>query len=129
MSIILIPQHGEDTKINFWNWRPTLELLRNARLIDDDLCEQLAINGSGATVDAGTARQIADFLDARLATMKPGERIKADLTTTDEPKKRVVFTPKMRISDIDTLDLYSATYEWLLTFRDFSRNSGGFKVS
>ncbi|PYV60316.1 MAG: hypothetical protein DMG95_14175, partial [Acidobacteria bacterium] len=81
MSIILIPQHGEDTKINFWNWRPTLELLRNAHLIDDDLCEQLAVNGSGATVDAETARQIADFLDARLATMKPGERIKADLTT------------------------------------------------
>jgi hypothetical protein len=30
--------------------------------------------------------------------------------------------------EIDTNDLYSATYEWLARFRDFARASGGFKV-
>jgi hypothetical protein len=129
MSFILIPQSGEDIKVNAWNWRPTLELLRNAQLIDDGLRERMGIHGCRAEIGAAMAYRIAEFLDIRLAAMKPGDRINADLTITDLPKKQVVFTPKTQITDIDAVDLYSATYEWLLTFRDFCRNSGGFKVS
>ena len=46
MALILIPRNGEDVKINAWNWRPTLELLRKANLIDDDLYERMGRMGT-----------------------------------------------------------------------------------
>jgi hypothetical protein len=128
MAFILTPKNGEEIKINAWNWRPTLELLREAGLIDDDLYERMGTHGREARVDADMACRIAAFLDRRLGLMKPGERIRADLTTTDKPKKQVVFAPGIKVEDIDAVDLYSATYEWLLTFQDFCRRSGGFEV-
>lgn len=129
MSFILIPRNGEDVKINAWNWRPTLELLRNAQLISDELSERMGVHGCRAEIDIEMAGRIANFLETRLATMTPGERIKADLTTTDKPKKQVTFASNTKVSAIDAVDLYSATYDWLLEFRDFCRRSGGFKVS
>jgi hypothetical protein len=43
MSFILLPNRGEDIKINAWNWRPTIALLRNANLIDDKQHEFIGI--------------------------------------------------------------------------------------
>jgi hypothetical protein len=129
MAFILIPQKGKEVVINAWNWRPTLAILRDARLIDNELHDRMGTQGRGAIVDADTAHRIADFLDLRLRSMKEGERIRADLTTTDEPKKRMIFEPGTSMDQIDAIDLYSASYEWLLQFRDFARTSGGFEVS
>src|SRR5215469_3891252 len=97
MSFILIPKNGEDIKINAWNWRPTLELLRSANVIDDDLFERMGIHGLKAEVDATTANRIADFLEARLCAMNSGQRVLADLTVTDTPKKRLIITPGTKI--------------------------------
>ena len=127
MSFILEAKNGQSVQINAWNWRPTLELLRNAKIIDDETSEKMGIHGHGR-VDAETARRIAEFLDLKLKSMKPGERIRADLTVTAQPKKLAVFAPGGSEADIDAVELYSTTYEWLLKFRDFSRNSGGFEV-
>jgi hypothetical protein len=129
MAFILIPKNGEDIMINAWNWRPTLEILLNAKLIDEDLYDRMGTFGRKAIVDADTARRIADFLDLRLADMRSGDRIRADLSVTAEPKKQVTITPHTRVEDADAVDLYSASYEWLIQFRDFSRASGGFKIS
>lgn len=129
MAFILVPENGEKIMINAWNWRPTLELLRRAELIDDELYERMGAHGCGGQVDAETARRIADFIDLKLRAMKPEQRVLADLTITDRPKKRVTFTPNTKIDQIDAIDLYSASYEWLIQFRDFSRTSGGFEVS
>ena len=60
--------------------------------------------------------------------MKPEERVLADLTVTDRPKNRLIITPDTKIGQIDTIDVYSASHEWLVEFRDFSRTSGGFEV-
>lgn len=128
MSFILIPKNGEDTKINAWDWRPTIELLRSAHVIDDDLFERMGTHGFKAEVDAATANRIADFLETRLRAMKPEQRVLADLTVTDTPKKRLIITPGTKIDQIDAIDAYSASYEWLIKFREFSRNSGGFEV-
>ena len=128
MSFILIPKNGEDIQINAWNWRPTLALLRDAEIINDDLFERMGTHGFEAEVDVATAGRIADFLDVRLRAMKPEQRVLADLTVTDRPKKRLIITPDTKIDQIDAVDVYSASYEWLVKFRDFSRNSGGFEV-
>ena len=41
MAFILTAESGEEVVINAWNWRPTLELLREAGLIADDLCPRV----------------------------------------------------------------------------------------
>jgi hypothetical protein len=128
MSFNLIPKAGEGISINAWYWRPTLELLRDAEIIDDDLFERMGTHGCKAEVDATTATRIADFLEIRLRAMKPEQRVLADLTVTDRPKKRLIIAPGSKIDQIDAIDAYSASYEWLVKFRDFSRASGGFEV-
>lgn len=128
MSFILIPNQGDDIKINAWNWRPTILLLHNAGLIDEKQHELMGCNGCGGKVDSDTANRIADFLNRFLAKMTPGQRLRADLTITSGPKKRVVFTPSSKVEDFDAVEIYSATYAWLVMFRDFCRTSAGFEV-
>ena len=114
--------------INAWNWRPTLEILRAEGLIDAASYERLGCQGCGGKVDAESSRRIAEVLENKLATMQPGERILANLSTTTAPKKKVVFTPTTKAEEIDANDLYSATFEWLAMFRDFCKASHGFDV-
>lgn len=129
MSFILVPQNGEDLQVNGWTWRPTLELLRAENLISDEIYELMEAQGCGGQVDDEVARRIADVIEHKLAAMKPGERMLADLTSTARPKSTYTFGPSMKLDDIDVNDIYSASYEWLVTFKDFCRNSGGFKVA
>jgi hypothetical protein len=78
--------------------------------------------------NAVTACRIADFIETGLQLMKPEQRVLYDLTITDKPKKPVIITPSSKTDEIDAIDVYSASYEWLIKFRDFSRTSGGFEV-
>jgi len=128
MSFILVPKHGDDVQVNGWNWRPTLELLRSENLINAESYERMAAQGCGGQVDAALAFRIAEVIERKLAVMKSGERILADLTVTARPKKEVIITPETKPHEIDNIDLYSASYEWLVRFRDFCRRSGGFVV-
>lgn len=129
MSFILIPNRGEDIKINAWNWRPTILLLCNANLIDEKQHDLMGCNGCGGKVDSATANKIADFLNQQLSKMTPGERLRGDLTVTSKPQKRAVFTPNSKVEDFEAAEVYSATYEWLVMFKDFCRSSDGFSVS
>ena len=128
MTFILVPSQGEDLQVNAWNWRPTLELLRAADVITDQEYELMGAQGCGGQVDAASASRIADVVSNKLININSGERILGDLSVSGEPKKSVVFTPLMNGEDIDSIDLYSATYEWLELFAKFCRSSGGFKV-
>jgi hypothetical protein len=131
MSFILTSKHGEDLQVNAWNWRPTLELLHHERVLDEEQYERLGIQGAGkGLVDDAFAQRIADVFDRRLAawSMKAGDRMLADRSLTSEKKKSVVFSPGGKADAIDTNDLYSASYDWLATFRDFCRRCGGFDV-
>jgi len=93
------------------------------------LAELLGLNGCGARVDADLANQIAAAIENKLSTMAPGDRMRADLTVTSVPKAPQVFRPSTQPGDIDDNELYSATYEWLVTFKDFCKRCGGFMVS
>ena len=128
MSFILVPNHGEDIQVNGWNWRPTLELLRAENLVSEENYERMGAQGCGGEVNAELARRIADVIEQKLAAMRPGQRILSDLTVTAHPKKEVTFTPETKPSEIDVIAIYSASYDWLVTFRDFCKESGGFKV-
>lgn len=127
MTFILVPNKGEDVQVNAWNWRPTLLFLLAENIIGEQDHELLGTNGIGSRVDRNLVLRIASALDKKLSTMRPGERLRADLTVTDIPKTPQVFTPDG--GGIDELNLYSATYEWLVTFRDFCKRCEGFLVS
>lgn len=123
MTFILVPLYAEgndDLQINGWNWRPTLELLYRARMLDDEAVQRASAQGAGGRVTAEQAVRIAEFLDRYLADLTPGQRVRYDGTVTGEPKTNQL--------DQESRDLYSATYEWLSRFRDFCRTSGGFTV-
>jgi hypothetical protein len=128
MTFILVPKQGKDIQVNAWNWRPTLELLRAERLISEQEYERMGAQGCGGQVDAALACRIADVVKSRLMLMKPGERMRADLSVTATSKVRHVFTAEMKPGEIDPNEIYSATYEWLAKFKDFCRESEGFEV-
>ena len=128
MSFILVPEEGEDLQLNGWNWRPTLALLLAAGVITEDDHERMGTQGCSGKVGAEKASQIADVIEQKLMSMSPGERMLANLSVTQVPKRLTVFEPDMIPQDIDVNDLYSTTYEWLETFAKFCRNSGGFEV-
>jgi hypothetical protein len=102
-------------------------LVRAKELISDSEYEQLGTHGCGVEVSANVAYLIADVIGEQLATMRPGERLLADLTVSRVAKKEVTLGPAMA-AEPDVNDLYSATYEWLATFQDFCKTSGGFSV-
>ena len=128
MTFILVPNEGKDVQINAWNWRPTLELLFATGVITEEDHVRMGAQGLGGKVDEAKALRIAEVIMRKLRTMKPGERTLADLSVSNEPKQPVVFSPDKQADDIDTNELYSATYEWLETFVEFCRSSKGFEV-
>ena len=128
MSFILVPVKGEDLTLNAWNWRPILELVFAAGLITEDEHELLGCQGCGARVNAEKARRIADALTRKLESMKPGQRILADLSVSSDQKERAVFSPGSSHTEIDTNELYSTTFECLQTFVRFCEGSAGFQV-
>ena len=129
MAFILIPNQGDDVQVNAWNWRPTIEFLRAQNIITTDHAELLGSNGCGARVDADLANRIAAAVENKLSTIAPGDRMRVDLTITSNPKVPQVWRPDTQSDDIDVTNLYSATYEWLVTFKDFCKRCGGFMVS
>jgi hypothetical protein len=130
MSFILTARNEEELQVNAWNWRPTLLLLLNENLIDLEHHNMLGTHGCRARVDADLAGRFADAIERRLklADMKPGQRMLADLTVTSDERKLVTLDATTNTDDIDGNDLYSAKFEWLVTFGDFCRRSGGFEV-
>src|SRR5215470_6465214 len=126
MTFILVPNEGEDIQINAWNWRPTLELLFAAGVITEDEHVRVGGQGLGGKVDEAKALLIAEVVQRKLLTMKPGERMLADLSVSNEPKQPVVFSPGMKSDDMNNNELYSAMNEWLETFVEFCRYSKGF---
>ena len=128
MSFILVPEQGEDLKVNGWNWRPTLELLLATEVITQDDYERMGAQGCSGKVGAEKASLIADVVEQKLMSMNPGERMLANLSVSAVPKRLTVFEPDMNPRDIDVNELYSTTYEWLETFARFCRSSGGFEV-
>ena len=118
MSFILVPKVGSDIQTNSWNWRPTLLLVADAGILTDEEHERMGANGCGGYVDAEKTKRIAALIEAQLAKMKGGERMRADRTVTAQPLE-LLSEPN---------ELYSASYDWLSRFHAFCLSSEGFEV-
>ena len=58
-----MPKYGEAREVNVWVWRPALELIRDAKLIDEKSYKKMGRNDGDVQVDAVTAWKIADLID------------------------------------------------------------------
>ena len=123
MSFTIIPKYGETREVNVWVWRPMLELIYDAKLIDNRIYKNMGVNDGDAEVDAVTAWKIADVLDKMVEKMGPKDRLLLDLSITDKPQKRGPIK-----TEEDVMEGYSVGRDWLKEFSEFSRDSGGFGV-
>lgn len=123
MSFTLVPKYGETREVNVWVWRPTLELIRDAKLIDERIYKNMGMNSGDAEVDAVTAWKIADVISKTVEKMGPQDRMLLDLSFTDQPQTRRELK-----TEEDVMAGYSVGRDWLKEFGEFSRDSGGFGV-
>ena len=126
MGVILGDLTCEDRGLscNWWNWRPTVELLAQSHIIDADRIERMGFNGGGAEVTADEARRIADYIASEvLPKVRDQNEVKLDGQISDEPSW------SGPISQVPATEmLYGATRTWLETFVAFCRECNGFAV-
>ena len=114
---------GDDIQINWWNWRPTLELLRANGILDDVKIEMMGANGTGVQVSEDEALRIASFLESYLKQLGPNDRVRLDLSITD-----VEYPTEIVASDPTFWMHYGASTRLLEQLHQFCRASRGFKV-
>jgi hypothetical protein len=123
VTVILVPVSAiEDVQVNWWNWRPTVELLRRDGVITAEHAERMHVGMGAMCVPANLAMRIADAIEVVLPTLsEPDERVLLDgAVTAEEP-----FDPNLPGDS----DWYGARRAWLQTFLHFCRASGGFTVA
>jgi hypothetical protein len=123
VTVILVTKEGEDLQVNWWNWRPTLELLRSYSVLDEVTIEMMGVNGTGIQVTGEEALRIAAFLESYVKQLRPNDRVQLDLTISDEAHRI-----EMRVPDPDFEMHYGATRSWLERLGGFCRSSKGFSV-
>lgn len=110
--------------VNFWNWRPTVEIIRSAALIDEERLQQLHEQCSFVRVDLTEARAIAKVLrETVLPSISPGSRLLLDGSVTPAPDDFVFHR-----EDHELHENYSATQAWLTEFTEFCEVCSGFNV-
>jgi len=62
----------------------------------------MGAQGCGGKVEARKASLIADVVEQKLMSMNPGERILANLSVSQGPKKLTVFEPNMNPQVFDS---------------------------
>ena len=113
----------DDLRVNFWNWRPTAELIGTFGLIEAERLELLQVECSNAEISADEAIQIAERIEnGILSTLPPEGRVTLDLSVTTEPDDFKVHQGE------DVHKNYSATEKWLRQFVSFCKVSQGFTV-
>lgn len=122
MSVILVPEVGEDLHINWWNWRPILELMHREQLISDEQHERMGCNGCGGKMTAAEASKTFDVLTQVIQNWPDdfGLRLDGTHTLKTEPKR-------LRAGDDPSIH-YFTTRESMQRFADFCRSCQGFEV-
>lgn len=122
VSIDDLRDRNRSVRCNWWNWRPTVELIRSLRLFDDHRLDMLS-DGFGELTEA-EAKQLAEGLERHvLPGLRPGQRVLLNGIVTEMPDDGTFYR------DIaEQHKNYSAHYEWLVKFTEFCKESGGLYV-
>jgi hypothetical protein len=120
MGFRLTPEEGDSIKLSAWQWRPILEVIGQAGVLDEDTVVLMGSNG-GLPITAAQAELIADAIDAVAATVPDGSRLTLDGGTVDGPDDGTFYRDDLSLN-------YSTPKTSLLAFAAFCRSSGGFSV-
>ena len=125
MGVFIEDLKNEDKhlSINWWNWRPTIELIRQSSLIDEERLQLMSFTGGGLEITEEESRKLGSYFEEKiLAKLESVDRIKYDMSITSEPDDGEFYRD-------DFTKNYSATYEWLKTFTKFLKECKGFTVN
>jgi hypothetical protein len=121
VGVILIAANGDDVAVNWWNWRPTVDLLVREGVVTRQEGEQLCTNGVGARLGAAGAVRAADVVQEIVDQMPGDGRLRRNGSVARDASER---------HDMPVADRwYGAKRTWLATFSEFARTSNGFLVS
>ena len=110
-------------KINWWNWRPTIEIIRDFHLIDDLRLEMMGFNGN-TIITVEEARVIGKRIqDEVLPKIPQGGRMMLDQSVVYAPDDGTFYR-----EESENFKNYSASSEWLQKFSAFCLISQGFDV-
>jgi hypothetical protein len=119
---------GNDKRIifvNFWNWRPTAELLRRAGILDEKRLAELSMQLSRARVTKDEARDIARHLrETVLPNLPQVTRMLFDGSVTTAPDDGTFYK-----SPEDFHRNYGAIRSWLEEFASFCETCDGFEFT
>ena len=124
MGISLKPA-GNDAQwfqINFWNWRPIVELIRSLDVIPDERANELHQPYCGYGLSEAEAVAVAAVLEAKaLPGLSESERVLLDGSSTTQPDDYVFHKEDLALN-------YSTTKPVLEEFIRFCRTCKGFTV-
>ena len=127
MSFTFIDSGSPNNEIhtNVWNWKPTLEIIKDLDVIGEARVRQMGYNATGFSVSQEEAGQLGKGIREKyLSKMTPQHRVRTDLSITDEPDDGTLY----RGDDSQAWKNYSATYAWLEEFADFCLKCKGFQI-
>lgn len=109
--------------VNFWNWRPTVELIGSFEILDKERLELIGEQCLGTKVFKEEARQIGiQIREQILPDLTDEQRILLDLTSTIEPNDSEFHQGE------DSHKNYSTSRKWLEKFSEFCLTCDGFSV-
>ena len=110
--------------VNFWNWRPTVELIGSFELIEPERLELLQTQASFVQISRSEADEIFQRLTKEvLPSLPPEARIKLDGSTTSEVDDGTFHKGEGEDKN------YGASRSWLEKFAEFCASCNGFSVS
>jgi hypothetical protein len=107
---------------NWWQWRPTVELIRSFGLFDGERLDHLS-NGFGEFTSSEAHRLAEAIEDRVLPELMTGQRVLLDGSVTEDPDNVTFHRPSE-----EQHRNYSADYDWLVRFVAFCKRSGGLYV-
>jgi len=111
--------------VNFWNWRPTVEVLRRAGLFDEKRLAESHEQFSRTRVTKDEARAIAHYLREKILPSLPQTgRILLDGSVTTAPDDGTFYR-----SPEDSHKNYGAMRSWLEKFASFCETCDGFELN
>jgi hypothetical protein len=108
--------------VNWWNWRPIVELIRVSGLVDRERLELMEFSGGGPKITEEESQKLAQFFEENvLSKIIPGERMLNNFSITSEPDDGTFYRDNQSLN-------YSVTYEWLNKLTGFLKECKGFTV-
>lgn len=115
---------GYEFTANVWNWKATLDLVKNLDILSEGKVRQMSYNAMGVKVDIDDAHLIGEKIRAEiLPKLVPNKRIFSDGTITDEPDDGTLYK-----DEDEQWKNYSVSHDWLRDFSEFCLRSKGFQI-